>query len=188
MPGVPWSQWDFTASPTALGISNLREFQFTSIPATTSDASAAPLGDKTNWSGEITVDTWSHGAVVNDPASRTTTRYVDGAPVLRNATDTVGMSHQDGMAWILGADWVDDAARNGWHGCIGETRIIDRPTTADEWLTQRADLTGFTVTSAPRGMLPADTARSEEHTSELQSLMRIPYAVFCLQKKKTYNT
>src|SRR3546814_1220502 len=27
-------------------------------------------------------------------------------------------------------------------------------------------------------------ARSEEHTSELQSLMRISYAVFCLQKKK----
>src|SRR3546814_7972099 len=27
--------------------------------------------------------------------------------------------------------------------------------------------------------------RSEEHTSELQSLMRISYAVFCLQKKKT---
>src|SRR3546814_11695268 len=30
--------------------------------------------------------------------------------------------------------------------------------------------------------------RSEEHTSELQSLMRISYAVFCLQKKKTNNT
>src|SRR3546814_2055134 len=30
------------------------------------------------------------------------------------------------------------------------------------------------------------TARSEEHTSELQSLMRISYAVFCLKKKK-YN-
>src|SRR3546814_17729191 len=30
--------------------------------------------------------------------------------------------------------------------------------------------------------------RSEEHTSELQSLMRISYAVFCLQKKKTTNT
>src|SRR3546814_2217709 len=28
------------------------------------------------------------------------------------------------------------------------------------------------------------TARSEEHTSELQSLMRISYAVFCLKKKK----
>src|SRR3546814_5750201 len=29
--------------------------------------------------------------------------------------------------------------------------------------------------------------RSEEHTSELQSLMRISYAVFCLKKKKTRN-
>src|SRR3546814_2858496 len=31
----------------------------------------------------------------------------------------------------------------------------------------------------------ARKARSEEHTSELQSLMRISYAVFCLKKKKT---
>src|SRR3546814_1752421 len=30
--------------------------------------------------------------------------------------------------------------------------------------------------------------RSEEHTSELQSLMRISYAVFCLKKKNTRNT
>src|SRR3546814_9821426 len=29
--------------------------------------------------------------------------------------------------------------------------------------------------------------RSEEHTSELQSLMRISYAVFCLKKKKTHQ-
>src|SRR3546814_2133937 len=32
-----------------------------------------------------------------------------------------------------------------------------------------------------------DGDRSEEHTSELQSLMRISYAVFCLKKKKTQN-
>src|SRR3546814_2792729 len=31
----------------------------------------------------------------------------------------------------------------------------------------------------------AEQPRSEEHTSELQSLMRISYAVFCLKKKKT---
>src|SRR3546814_5193018 len=31
-------------------------------------------------------------------------------------------------------------------------------------------------------------ARSEEHTSELQSLMRISYAVFCLKKKKPPTT
>src|SRR3546814_1468210 len=33
-----------------------------------------------------------------------------------------------------------------------------------------------------------DQARSEEHTSELQSLMRISYAVFCLKKKKNTHT
>src|SRR3546814_7993863 len=32
---------------------------------------------------------------------------------------------------------------------------------------------------------PATVPRSEEHTSELQSLMRISYAVFCLKKKKS---
>src|SRR3546814_6347970 len=34
----------------------------------------------------------------------------------------------------------------------------------------------------------ATLSRSEEHTSELQSLMRISYAVFCLKKKKAQNT
>src|SRR3546814_5352140 len=35
---------------------------------------------------------------------------------------------------------------------------------------------------------PANFTRSEEHTSELQSLMRISYAVFCLKKKQTNLT
>src|SRR3546814_7316740 len=42
-----------------------------------------------------------------------------------------------------------------------------------------AGLRGFGVLG---GSIPA--GRSEEHTSELQSLMRISYAVFCLKKKK----
>src|SRR3546814_1378068 len=47
-----------------------------------------------------------------------------------------------------------------------------------------------TVGEAATPYRPADAqiahhlARSEEHTSELQSLMRISYAVFCLKKKK----
>src|SRR3546814_6868210 len=36
--------------------------------------------------------------------------------------------------------------------------------------------------------MTAESRRSEEHTSELQSLMRISYAVFCLKKKKIKNT
>src|SRR3546814_3023401 len=35
------------------------------------------------------------------------------------------------------------------------------------------------------GVVNPPAARSEEHTSELQSLMRISYAVFCLKKKKS---
>src|SRR3546814_5541718 len=38
-----------------------------------------------------------------------------------------------------------------------------------------------------RGRRPGGGRRSEEHTSELQSLMRISYAVFCLKKKKLTN-
>src|SRR3546814_1750708 len=37
-------------------------------------------------------------------------------------------------------------------------------------------------------IIPSAANRSEEHTSELQSLMRISYAVFCLKKKKTKPT
>src|SRR3546814_2963610 len=37
----------------------------------------------------------------------------------------------------------------------------------------------------PPSWRPRTIPRSEEHTSELQSLMRISYAVFCLQKKHT---
>src|SRR3546814_2925038 len=41
--------------------------------------------------------------------------------------------------------------------------------------------------TVPRGRAPPGEKRSEEHTSELQSLMRISYAVFCLKKKKKRN-
>src|SRR3546814_6069166 len=46
--------------------------------------------------------------------------------------------------------------------------------------------------SSPKPAHPPDPAtapalRSEEHTSELQSLMRISYAVFCLKKKKPHH-
>src|SRR3546814_9375253 len=45
---------------------------------------------------------------------------------------------------------------------------------------------GFTVSGTGEYARGRDT-RSEEHTSELQSLMRISYAVFCLKKKNKNN-
>src|SRR3546814_4967259 len=47
-----------------------------------------------------------------------------------------------------------------------------------------ADCDGAWVEAEPRFL----HRRSEEHTSELQSLMRISYAVFCLKKKKSTRT
>src|SRR3546814_5717346 len=44
---------------------------------------------------------------------------------------------------------------------------------------------GLTPEAPP---MPAPTLRSEEHASELQSLMRISYAVFCLKKKQPATT
>src|SRR3546814_4949053 len=48
---------------------------------------------------------------------------------------------------------------------------------------------GLDRAGARRRIRPlARSSRSEEHTSELQSLMRISYAVFCLKKKKEKQT
>src|SRR3546814_3938004 len=51
----------------------------------------------------------------------------------------------------------------------------------------RASLNQAILLFSLLGAAAAVIARSEEHTSELQSLMRISYAVFCLKKKKTTN-
>src|SRR3546814_7973071 len=47
---------------------------------------------------------------------------------------------------------------------------------------------GVIQSSQRQSSLDRSFQRSEEHTSELQSLMRISYAVFCLKKKITTNT
>src|SRR3546814_7112248 len=48
----------------------------------------------------------------------------------------------------------------------------------------KSTLSGTLMAATRRVSLTAANARSEEHTYELQSLMRISYAVFCLKKKR----
>src|SRR3546814_10280048 len=66
---------------------------------------------------------------------------------------------------------------------IRKTRLVSQ-----EWLThiRGAASDGCAVLQLAKGGDPMShgSARSEEHTSELQSLMRISYAVFCLKKTK----
>src|SRR3546814_2564119 len=52
------------------------------------------------------------------------------------------------------------------------------------WLASNA----VCLTSSTVAVVSLTAARSEEHTSELQSLMRISYAVFCLKKKIQHQT
>src|SRR3546814_9546316 len=53
----------------------------------------------------------------------------------------------------------------------------------DQGLHENVLISGSHAAAKPHDAWPRG-ARSEEHTSELQSLMRISYAVFCLKKKK----
>src|SRR3546814_6509260 len=53
--------------------------------------------------------------------------------------------------------------------------------------TRRRDLARADPNHPARLAIAAAAERSEEHTSELQSLMRISYAVFCLKKQKDTN-
>src|SRR3546814_5644682 len=73
-------------------------------------------------------------------------------------------------------------------------RAAERPPTGDSALAEQTvgavpvgqRLVGIVVV-ARLAALGVEAYRSEEHTSELQSLMRISYAVFCLKKKIILN-
>src|SRR3546814_4125001 len=67
-------------------------------------------------------------------------------------------------------------------------RAVERegvPRAADA-VQQALDQAGRAI-AILEGLLGGRDYRSEEHTSELQSLMRISYAVFCLKKKKKHT-
>src|SRR3546814_2002391 len=61
--------------------------------------------------------------------------------------------------------------------------IADIATKKTEMVAMKA---GLSIRIAFKNVM--EMGRSEEHTSELQSLMRISYAVFCLKKKKNETT
>src|SRR3546814_1170533 len=73
--------------------------------------------------------------------------------------------------------------RSAYRVDISRGRNIGR--VSSEWFSRPDDERYLSLTELYAAVRArADRSRSEEHTSELQSLMRISYAVFCLKKKK----
>src|SRR3546814_1859770 len=72
------------------------------------------------------------------------------------------------------------------HALALHDRMIERPVFLEPPVPLGIDQLEIDAGAQPQAItLDASGDRSEEHTSELQSLMRISYAVFCLKKKKT---
>src|SRR3546814_10282924 len=105
------------------------------------------------------------------PANRSPTVFLNGRPCcacwtrkIRPTAPDLNARRREPMPTILLSEAM--AARYG-------DRI-----TASPWFGPGWRIAAF--------RLGAELARSEEHTSELQSLMRISYADFCLKKKNTH--
>src|SRR3546814_9394676 len=74
---------------------------------------------------------------------------------------------------------IEPGAKPYFHRFLGAEEFINR---SERWCLWLGDATPKALRSMPHVL-----KRSEEHTSELQSLMRISYAVFCLKKKTQYE-
>src|SRR3546814_3642001 len=115
------------------------------------------------------------GVLYREPLIEPQPGYVLSGHDVRAATASVlggiaGWSQQN----------IDDLA-----GVAEEGLFIPRGSAPIElYLHQEAMLRSSVANQSDTVILTGTGSRSEEHTSELQSLMRISYAVFCLKKKK----
>src|SRR3546814_3691131 len=124
-----------------------------------------------DWSSDVCSSDLIHGAVrraprsrgerfrqteANAPGSSLRRKVCPSAPHRRAASLLVRRSLRSALQW-----------RKSYASCLTIASIRHRPTVSDPDSGDRRHI----------------AQRSEEHTSELQSLMRISYAVFCLKKK-----
>src|SRR3546814_6002261 len=87
------------------------------------------------------------------------------------------------------AEYVPQHVRPPRHSilCRGDRQVLTRDQRRGTDPLRSSPGSRGAMTGAAFTVADLATARSEEHTSELQSLMRISYAVFCLKKKTIKN-
>src|SRR3546814_4521640 len=116
---------------------------------------------------EMRISDWSSDVCSSDlVAAQTTPRAIQSRPIHKRQTGRANTTH-------MGARLEPESTPN-----MATTRA--RPMTAAD--------SHAAFRHIPLSFQRARIWRSEEHTSELQSLMRISYAVFCLKKKKQSST
>src|SRR3546814_9501696 len=115
-------------------------------------------------------------------------KAVADAGAVGRALDQAGNVGDDEFMPLVADDaelWAQGSERIGADLCL---RVADRVDEGRLAGVGQADQPGVGEQFQPQPhphllARPAGAVRSEEHTSELQSLMRISYAVFCLKKK-----
>src|SRR3546814_3452243 len=80
-----------------------------------------------------------------------------------------------------------DSAQPSRHSCHAGTTTKDNQRLPSDQNARFSASARSVLSQVKKSPLAFRPKRSEEHTSELQSLMRISYAVFCLKKKKNKN-
>src|SRR3546814_8283526 len=107
---------------------------------------------------EMRISDWSSDVCSSDLTYSAESRRSASGPTLISIMFSIKAHRQGGQSLVSPHDIVSSGLCIGCGGCVAGTNRSD---TKMRW-----------------------DRRSEEHTSELQSLMRISYAVFCLKKKK----
>src|SRR3546814_3893806 len=96
------------------------------------------------------------------------------------------LSRIEQMIGMSGIDMPQRAARAQISSAVNVVIQVSRLSDGRRKVTSLSEITGMEgETITMQEIFRFKQTRSEEHTSELQSLMRISYAVFCLKKKKT---
>src|SRR3546814_1699007 len=131
------------------------------------------------------ISVYESGALMSASSTAPLKRAPIG-PILISTVATMRVSDS------LVSDWQPGMQRRSTSGSLSACQTLSRAAAIRcspdifidtfSWLTRLADEPRRRTLAALRASVSG--VRSEEHTSELQSLMRISYAVFCLKQKK----
>src|SRR3546814_1076723 len=127
---------------------------------------------------------WEPWGGLGDNAATKLKAFIAESPLTRKSPEPVA------RAVAVPAVAAPDGAEQSTQAAFGRI-LLDLAKSGDELadriVTTAPDVTQTTNLGAFVNQRGLFRRRSEEHTSELQSLMRISYAVFCLKKKNTHK-